>query len=187
MRIIDTYFRNNLPGSFVAVILIALISSGFQLEAQMAQNKCKFLGNIIGGSVPADFATYWNQVTPENAGKWGSVEKTRDNMTWSGLDMTYNYAKDRDFPFKHHNFVWGQQQPGWITDLTPEEQKAEVEEWIQLYGEKYSGTDFIDVVNEPLHAPPAYKNALGGDGVTGWDWVIWAFKKARYYCTNPKR
>jgi endo-1,4-beta-xylanase len=170
----------------MAVILIALTVCGSQLEAQMAQNKCKFLGNVIGSKVPSDFAAYWNQVTPENAGKWGSVEMTRDSMAWDDLDMTYNYAKENGFPFKLHNFVWGQQQPGWIADLSQEEQKAEVEEWIRLYGEKYPGTDFIDVVNEPLHAPPVYKDALGGDGITGWDWVIWTFKKARYYCPNAR-
>ncbi len=44
----------------------------------------------------------------------------------------------------------------------------------------------IDVVNEPLHAPPSYMNAIGGSGSTGWDWVIWAFEKARQYCPNAK-
>jgi endo-1,4-beta-xylanase len=48
----------------------------------------------------------------------------------------------------------------------------------------------IDVVNEPLagHNPPDglngranYKDAIGGNGTTGWDWVIWAFQKARQY------
>jgi hypothetical protein len=39
----------------------------------------------------------------------------------------------------------------------------------------------IDVVNEPLHAPPSYKDALGGDGTTGWDWMITAFQLARTY------
>jgi endo-1,4-beta-xylanase len=41
--------------------------------------------------------------------------------------------------------------------------------------------DFCDVVNEPLHAPPSYKNALGGNGTTGWDWMIKAFELARQY------
>jgi hypothetical protein len=25
--------------------------------------------------------------------------------------------------------------------------------------------------NEPIHSPPHYKNALGGNGATGWDWM----------------
>ena len=38
---------------------------------QIAAEKCKFLGNVIAGYSPPDFLDYWNQVTPENAGKWG--------------------------------------------------------------------------------------------------------------------
>lgn len=39
-------------------------------DAAMSKGS-KFVGNIIAGSVPSDFGTYWNQVTPENATKWG--------------------------------------------------------------------------------------------------------------------
>jgi len=53
----------------------------------------------------------------------------------SGLDVIDSYAKDRGgLPFKWHAFVWGQQYPSWITRLTPDEQRAEVEEWIALFG-----------------------------------------------------
>ena len=166
--------------------LLVILSQGLQTNAQIAKDKCKYLGNIIAGSVPTNFNTYWNQVTPENSGKWESVEPTQDNMSWTGLNTAYNYAKGKGFPFRQHNFVWGQQQPNWITALTEEEQREEVEEWIKLYGEKYPETDFVDVVNEPLHAPPSYRNALGGSGSTGWDWVIWTFKKARQYLPNAK-
>jgi endo-1,4-beta-xylanase len=53
----------------------------------------------------------------------------------------------------------------------------------------------VDVVNEPIasHNPPDgangranYKAALGGNGVTGWDWVIKAFELARIYLPNTK-
>lgn len=167
-------------------ILVFIFLMSFSSYAQLAKGKCKFLGNIVSGSVPSDFNTYWNQVTPENAGKWGSVEATRNNMQWGGLDLAYNYAKSNNFLFKQHNFVWGQQQPDWMNGLTQEEQKQEVEEWIRLFCERYPNTDHIDVVNEPLHAVPSYFNALGGSGATGWDWVIWAFEKARAYCPNAK-
>ena len=46
--------------------------------------------------------------------------------------------------------------------------------------------DYIDVVNEPLHAPPSYTAAMGGAGSTGWDWVIWSYEKARQYCGNSE-
>lgn len=165
---------------------IGFLFHGTPADAQLANGKCKFLGNIIGGPLPSDFKDYWNQVSPENAGKWKSVEAERDVMVWDELDNAYNFALTNDFPFKQHTFVWGQQQPAWIGALSPEEQKQEVEEWIQAFCEKYPETDFIDVVNEPLHAPPDYAAALGGSGTTGWDWVIWSFEKARQYCPNAK-
>ncbi|MDD5454913.1 MAG: endo-1,4-beta-xylanase [Candidatus Ratteibacteria bacterium] len=177
----------------------------------------KFLGNIIGNgySIPSNFGDYWNQVSPENAGKWGCVEATRDVMQWEQLDLMYDYAKEKGLPFRLHTFVWGQQQPGWMLShssdgsvdwqllylkslniepkwlgaLSLDEQREEVEEWIRLCGERYPDIDFIDVVNEPLHAPPSYKDALDvqtGYGDTDWDWVIWSFQKARQYCPNAK-
>lgn len=155
-------------------------------SAQIANGKCKFLGNIIAASTPTDFKTYWNQVTPENAGKWGTVEATRDVMNWTQLDNAYNTAKNNNLPFRQHTFVWGQQQPAWLSTLTAQEQKEEIEEWIKAFGERYPQTDFIDVVNEPLHAVPTYSEAIGGAGLTGWDWVVWSFEKARQYCPNAK-
>jgi len=164
--------------------LISLLS--FHLNAQIAAGKCKFLGNIIASSIPSNFNNYWNQVTPENAGKWGSAESSRDVMKWTNLDLAYNHAKNSGFLFKWHTFIWGQQQPFWIASLSQADQKAEVEEWIQLFADRYPNTDLIDVVNEPLHAVPSYSEALGGAGETGWDWVVWSFEKARELFPNSK-
>ena len=61
---------------------------------------------------------FWDQVTPENAGKWGSIEGTRDQMNWTALDRIHDYAKQNNIPFKQHNFVWGSQQPGWMNGLS---------------------------------------------------------------------
>lgn len=177
--------KKKVSSIFVFVVLM-LCFVRFDAHAQMAKDKCKFIGNIIASNVPGDFSTYWNQITPENAGKWGTAEPTRDNPNWTGLDLAYNEAKTKGYPFKQHTFVWGQQQPNWIGGLTQDEQREEVEEWIKTYCERYPETDYIDVVNEPLHAAPSYALALGGNGSTGWDWVIWSFEKARQYCPDAK-
>ncbi len=146
----------------------------------------KFVGNIIAGSVPSNFATYWNQVTPENATKWDSVEGSRNSMNWSNTDLIYNYSRTNGIPFKFHTLVWGSQEPSWIGSLSAADQKAEVTEWIQAAGQRYPNAEFVDVVNEPLHAPASYRNAIGGSGSTGWDWVVWSFEQARQAFPNSK-
>jgi endo-1,4-beta-xylanase len=142
----------------------------------------RFLGTAPGSA--ADFATtatYFNQITPEDAGKWGSVEAARDVMDWSGLDQAYQFARQHGFPFKLHTLIWGQQAPAWLNELPAAEQLEEIEEWMALLAARYPDVDSIDVVNEPLHAPPAFTEALGGAGETGWDWVVKSFELARSY------
>ena len=146
----------------------------------------KYVGNIdTRGQVRSDFSKYWDQLTPENAGKWGSIEGTRNTMRWTSLDAMHDYAKQNNIPFKQHNFIWGSQQPGWLGGLSQAEQKAEVEEWIRLFCERYPDVQLIDVVNEPPpHTTPPYVAALGGSGASGYDWIAQAFKWAHQYCPN---
>jgi GH35 family endo-1,4-beta-xylanase len=141
-----------------------------------------FVGNITtNGNVRSDFLQYWDQITPENEGKWASVEGTRDVYNWSGLDRAYNFAKQNNIPFKQHTFVWGNQSPSWINGLSPTEQAAEIEEWIRDYCARYPDTEMIDVVNEatPGHAPAGYAQSAFGN-----NWIIRTFQLARQYCPN---
>lgn len=147
----------------------------------------RFLGSAPDS--PADYTTftpYFNQVTPENGGKWGTVEAVRDEMDWTQLDAAFEFAQANGFPFKHHALVWGQQQPSWLAELPPEEQLEELREWMELLADRYGDVEMIDVVNEPLHAPPSYTEALGGAGETGWDWMIRSFELAREYFPNSE-
>jgi endo-1,4-beta-xylanase len=158
----------------------------------IARDKVKFLGNVYSPEQAPGFQEYWNQVTPENAGKWGSVESTRDQMNWSQMDAVAALARENGFPFKFHVLVWGNQQPEWIKSLPENEQLEEITEWFEAVAERYPDLDWIEVVNEPLHDPPnnagdnqgdsdsgGYINALGGSGETGWDWIITSFEMAR--------
>ncbi len=129
---------------------------------------------------------FFDQATPANAGKWGSVEAVRDVMNWTNLDTAYSFARANGMRFKFHTLIWGQQQPGWLAALPPEEQLEEINEWMSEIATRYPDLEMIDVVNEPLHAPPAYAAALGGDGVTGWDWVIKSFELARQHFPNSQ-
>jgi endo-1,4-beta-xylanase len=168
--------------------LVALACLSSAANAQMAAGKPKYVGNVTGGTVPANFNTYWNQITPENATKWGSVEGVRNTMNWSAADAAYSYAQSNGYKFKFHTFIWGSQFPGWVTGsgLTTAQQRAEIEQWMQLACQRYPNTWAIDVVNEPIKTAMPFKAALGGDGATGWDWVITSFQLARQYCPNAK-
>lgn len=165
-----------LPSMLAGVFTVATLT-----EAQPAKGASKFLGNICGNTVRADFGTYWNQISPENSGKWGSVESQRDRYSFGGLDAMKTYAETNKIPWKLHTLVWGSQYPSWITGLNQADQLAEITEWFDTLAVRYPNVDMIDVVNEahPSHAPAPYKAALGGDGTTGYDWIIKAFQMAR--------
>jgi endo-1,4-beta-xylanase len=162
----------------------------------IASGMSKFIGCAYGGT-DTNFIKYWNQVTPENAGKWGSVGVSTDTSqwNWTGLDAAYNYAKSHQLVYKHHCLIWGAQQPSWISSLDSATQLGYIESWFKMVGQRYPDMDQVDVVNEPLpgHNPPDgvsgranYIHALGGAGATGWDWVIRAFTLARQYLPDAK-
>jgi endo-1,4-beta-xylanase len=203
-----SYYLNNKSGKGITnfklrftvyslLLWLIVTNPGALLAQPLANGKGKFIGNIINNTIHPNFSKYWNQVTAENAGKWGSVEYSQGSYNWTQLDNIYNYAVNNGFPYKHHCLIWGQQQPSFISNLDSAQQYQEIVKWIDTTGKRYPNADFVDVVNEPLsnHNPPDgggsparanYKNALGGDGVTGWDWVVNAFKLARIYWPNTK-
>ncbi len=164
-----------------ALILLIEIIPASSSSQPLAAGRSKFLGCGTSSSIWPNLNQYWNQITPGNDGKWGSVEQVQGYPHWDALDLIYNYALSNGFPFKEHNLVWGSQQPGWITALDSAGQRAAVKNWIQSVCQRYDTLAFIDVVNEPFQSPPPYMSALGGSGATGWDWVITAFQWARQY------
>lgn len=151
-------------------------------QAQLAKGATKFLGNITTSNTPrANFIASWNQITPENETKWGAVESKRGVYNWAGADRVRDTAQKYGIPWKFHTLVWGSQQPGWITGLSQADQLDAITKWFDAAAARYPNVQMIDVVNEaaPGHAPAPYKNALGGDGATGYDWIVTAFKMAR--------
>jgi GH35 family endo-1,4-beta-xylanase len=162
-----------------------LVASGIS-EAQLAKGSGKFLGNITTrGQVRSDFLSLWDQITGENEHKWGSVEGTRDKMNWGGGDRVATFATQNKIPWKFHTLIWGSQYPNWMNNLSQAEQLAEITEWFDETKKHYPEIPMIDVVNEAYeanggrHAPPPWKNALGGAGKTGFDYIVEAFNMAR--------
>ena len=147
----------------------------------------RFVGNIDASSqIPPDFATYWDQFSPENAGKWGSVQGSSANtFNWTSLDRMYQYCEEHNIIFKEHCFVWGSEQPAWMGNLTTTTGPAAVQNWMKSFCDRYPKTRLIDVVNEPPpHTVPPFANAIGGGTSTTWDWIINSFKWAHEACPN---
>jgi endo-1,4-beta-xylanase len=177
-----TVYVKNLPAFILHPAFVVMLLIAFTLQAQPAKGANKFLGNITTrGQIRSDFLKYWNQITGENETKWASVEGTRDKMNWSGTDNIADYAKKQGIPWKFHTLIWGSQYPSWMNGLSQSEQLEEITEWLDEAAKRYPEVPMIDVVNEgyPSHKPPPFKNALGGDGSTGFDWIIKIFEMAR--------
>ncbi len=180
-------FLPSLPG----LVLVCVLLGAFSSSAQLAKGANKFLGNITtNGQVRSDFLSMWNQITGENEHKWSSVEGTRDQMNWTGADRIANYAKQNNIPWKFHTLVWGSQYPSWMNNLSTADQRAEIIEWFDACAARYPDVQMIDVVNEAYmsnpndwnagkHAPIPFRDALGGIGSTGFDWIVESFKMAR--------
>lgn len=165
-----------------AVLLSALASTA---SAQLSSNPDKFLGNITT-SYQVDYGnekyyTLWNQITPENESKWGSVEGSRGRFNW-GCDAAFNYAKQHNFTYKFHALVWGAQYPNWLPALPVNDRYKAIDNWMSKVKAKYNTLPLIDVVNEAVGqhqaGNPMMKESLGGGGKTGYDWLIKAFDMA---------
>ncbi|MES1262922.1 MAG: endo-1,4-beta-xylanase, partial [Peristeroidobacter soli] len=94
----------------------------------LAAGQSKYLGSAHSPS-PTDpaqtnpslnFAAYWNQVTPENGGKWGSAQPTspfgpaadgyptlpNPAFNWTAARAAYNQARSTGTAFKWHTLFW---------------------------------------------------------------------------------
>jgi endo-1,4-beta-xylanase len=176
----------------------------------LATGETKFLGSAHSpGNASLNFGAYWNQVTPENGGKWGSAQPQSPFgpadqgypalpapvFNFGQARQAYDQARTNGHVFKWHVLFWGNQQPGWIESLPVAKQQEAIRIWLAAIAREFPDLEQIEVVNEPLHDPPRgatngnYIEALGGDNGlygTGWDWIIRAFELAREYFPNAR-
>ena len=143
----------------------------------------KFVGNTATTSdVRSDFLKYWDQLTPEYAGQYGSISTGYMQYDWSKLDVIYEFTRKNHIPFHEVAFIYQTSAPNVLGN--GEKARAGIEDWIRSFCARYPDTELISVVYEALHITPTYKEALGGDGASGYDWMVQAFTWARQYCPN---
>jgi len=141
----------------VAAALAAAALGPAEAHAQVfpVYGKDKWLGSVNEFTRPS-FTQWFNEVTPENAGKWGSAAGTTRTaaMRWTALDQAYTFAKSNGFKFNFHVLLWGNQQPTWMATLPPDEQLLEIKNWFAAVAARYPDIDYLQVVNEATWDPP---------------------------------
>ena len=170
---------------FALAVLAAFVTPTL---AAFADGGAKFVGNITtNGQIREDMGTYWNQITPENGCKWGSIHSLSNGnsgtskFAWDNYDKcesAYNWAKEKpgERHFKFHALVWGSQYPNFLCkkknpSITVELTKKYITEWFDAVAEKFPDLEYIDVVNEAIWAGDNYhsgygKPAAGANGIS---------------------
>jgi endo-1,4-beta-xylanase len=162
------------------VVLAALCSVGSSWAAEPE----KFLGSIWQNRTNDPLlGTFFNQITPENCGKWKAVEPRQGVRVWSNIEAMVQFAAQRNMLVKHHVLVWGQQQPTWTDRASnmAHAVDAMIEDFFTRFGPHIS---LVDVVNEPITESPRYRKQLAAGGSARWDWIAWVYRRARYHASR---
>ncbi len=157
--------------------LLAVAGLVSTANAALADGGAKFLGNITtSGQIRDDMGTYWNQITPENGCKWGSIHSLSNGnsgtskFAWDNYDKCYGaYQWAKQAPgrhFKFHALVWGSQYPNFLCkkknpSITVEKTKQYITEWFDAVAQKFPDLEYIDVVNEAIWAGDNYHSGYG--------------------------
>ncbi len=105
----------------------------------------------------------FNYITPENIGKWGSIQKsTSDVWDFSALDSMIAFAEENEMAFKGHALVWHRQAPNFVnSDVTPEELTTLINAHIDALAPRYSGQIYAwDVANEVMGDDANYRDSV---------------------------
>jgi GH35 family endo-1,4-beta-xylanase len=142
----------------VSIAALAAVPSGASAQSGPdfpIYGEDKWLGNI-NTFTQAQFLLYFNQVTPENAGKWGVAAGTTRTgaMRWTQLDQAYSFAETNELPFNFHVLLWANQQPTWMATLPPADQLEEIKKWFAAVAARYPNIEWLQVVNEATWDPP---------------------------------
>lgn len=138
--------------------------------ADAAMQARKLVGTAVNHGVlmsDENYSTVLNQeftyVTPENAGKWGSLQPNDpDSWEFEAHDELVEYAQDNNKRYRGHTLVWHSQAPSFVVDsLTAEELQTLINNHIVTTVDRYSGQIFAwDVVNEAISDNGDYRDSI---------------------------
>ena len=125
---------------------------------------------------------------PENAMKWGEVERQRGELDWSAADAFVAFAKAHSLKVRGHTLVWHGHLPRWLItgSFSPNEVKALMLAHVATETARYKGSIYAwDVVNEPFADNGAWRPSIFYDAM-GPDYISLALKAARQADASAK-
>ncbi|MEZ9370996.1 endo-1,4-beta-xylanase [Shewanella sp. 10N.286.51.B2] len=105
----------------------------------------------------------FNYVTPENIGKWGSIQNTSSDVwDYDALDSMIDFVEENDIAFKGHALVWHRQAPSFVNgDVTAEDLTILINAHIDATAARYSGQIYAwDVANEVMGDDANYRDSV---------------------------
>ena len=85
---------------FLTLFFILNINSNSQIVSDTWENCSKYLVNISRDlsssnitTTPENWLTYWNQVTPSNAGKWGFIDMSGNIVIKAQYDDVESFSE----------------------------------------------------------------------------------------------
>ena len=156
------------------------------------REKDKCLGGVNELTRPL-FTQYFNQVTPENAGKWGSAaghDAHRGDALGEPRSRPTTSRRPTASPSSCTCSCGATSSPAGLSPCPQREQREEIEEWYSEVAAPLPGARLHRGRQRAATRSPRLqaRGGLGGNyvaalgGVTarrGWDWVLESFRLAR--------
>jgi endo-1,4-beta-xylanase len=129
---------------------------------------------MVGTEFPSGFSTMsdsstflstatpeFNLVTAENCMKWDALEPSQNSFNWNEADKLVNWAKTNNYKVHGHTFVWHNQTPNWVQNLSASAMESAMNNHIDKVMAHYKGQIPIwDVANEVFEDSGSYRNSF---------------------------